>query len=112
MIGRWLGIDFSGNYRMWQPACGTSNVWIAVVEQHTRLYLTELFRVQSLPGTGRPLERLISYLTTTDYRAAGIDAPFSIPMNRPTSAHLRRHAWIRTNALVPRPSLYRAACAG
>lgn len=80
MSGRWLGIDFSGNYRMWQPACGTSNVWIAVVEQHTQLCLTELFRVQSLPGTARPLERLISYLTTTDYRAAGIDAPFSIPM--------------------------------
>lgn len=78
---RWLGIDFSGDYRMWRPGCGATNVWIAVVqEQNRELYVTELLRAQALPGTGRPFDRLVSYLTTTDYRAAGIDAPFSIPM--------------------------------
>jgi len=30
---RYLGIDFSGNFRMWWAGCGRSNVWITEVER-------------------------------------------------------------------------------
>ena len=35
--------------------------------------------MQQLPGEAHPFERLASLLALGDYRAAAIDAPFSIP---------------------------------
>lgn len=78
---RWLGIDFSGDRLKWGPGCRTSNVWIATVEARSeRLSLADLRTVQSLPGSGRPFDRLAAHLAAAEYRAAGIDAPFSVPI--------------------------------
>lgn len=81
MERRWLGIDFSGNWRMWCPGCTTSNVWIADVrETGGRLSLHGLSRVQDLaPGSGHPFECLCQALSAGGFAAAAIDAPFSVP---------------------------------
>jgi hypothetical protein len=74
------GIDFSGNHHMWSAGCGNSNVWIAEVEcSSPRPILVSLKRVQQLSGDGHPFDRLIQYLRDTDFDAAAIDAPFSVP---------------------------------
>lgn len=74
------GIDFSGNHRMWTPGCGRSNVWIATAETQLGVVrLVELRPVQHLPGSAHPFERLVALLKRGDYRAAAIDAPFSLP---------------------------------
>jgi hypothetical protein len=76
----YLGIDFSGNFRMWSAGCGRSNVWIAQVEQRaSRPAPVGLKCVQELAGDGSPFSRLVRYLRESDFAAAGIDAPFSIP---------------------------------
>ena len=76
-----VGIDFSGNHRMWSPGCGKSNVWIAEVRcSSPRPILLSLKRVQHLSGDGHPFDRLIRYLRETDFDAAAIDAPFSVPV--------------------------------
>jgi hypothetical protein len=82
MIGaRWLGIDFSGNDAMWRPRCGRSNVWIADVRREPAgLVLARLDRVQELSGDERPFDRLAALLRSASYRAAAIDAPFSVPL--------------------------------
>jgi hypothetical protein len=78
--GRWLGIDFSGNHLQWRPRCRTSNVWIAEVRSVRRgLVLHDVRRVQQLPGTGDPFDRLAALLEVGEYIAAGVDAPFSVP---------------------------------
>jgi hypothetical protein len=78
--GRCLGIDFSGNFRMWSAGCRTSNVWIAEVDSgKPRPVLIDLRRVQQLGGEEPPFVRLAKYLQTSDFDAAAIDAPFSIP---------------------------------
>ena len=85
MVERWLGIDFSGNHRMWNPRCSTSNVWIAELEgARENPQLTSLRRVQELPGNGyeHPFGRLASYLAAGNYAVATIDAPFSVPTRR------------------------------
>jgi hypothetical protein len=75
-----VGIDFSGNHRMWSAGCGNSNVWIAEVERSSpRPVLVSLKRVQQLNGERHPFDRLIRYLRDTDFDAAAIDAPFSVP---------------------------------
>jgi hypothetical protein len=75
-----VGIDFSGNDRMWSTGCGNSNVWIAEVERSSpRPILVSLKRVQQLSGDGPPFDRLIQYLRETDFDAGAIDAPFSVP---------------------------------
>jgi hypothetical protein len=77
---RWLGIDFSGNICKWSQGCTTSNVWIAeITEQLGKLRLDKLGTVQRLPGSDPPFKRLAARLTTGDFSAAAIDAPFSIP---------------------------------
>ena len=79
-MSRHLGIDFSGNFRMWSAGCGNSNVWIAEVQQGvSRSKLVGLKRVQELGGDGPPFNRLVQYLRESDFDAAAIDAPFSIP---------------------------------
>jgi hypothetical protein len=84
MDRRYLGIDFSGDARKWGPALGMHRrtVWIASVLQSAsgRLVLNELRSVQDLPkGADHPFDRLVQLLSTADFVAAGIDAPFSIP---------------------------------
>jgi hypothetical protein len=75
-----LGIDFSGNFRMWSPGCGTSNVWVAETEaSDRRLKLVKLRRVQQLDGDCAPFTRLAQYLRQSNFDVAAIDAPFSIP---------------------------------
>jgi hypothetical protein len=77
---RWLGIDFSGSDAKWRPRCRTSNVWIAeVVSASEGLKLSDLRRVQELPGEEEPFQRLAAILRAGDYAAAAIDAPFSVP---------------------------------
>lgn len=79
----WLGIDFSGNHDMWSAGCTRSNVWIAVAKEgQTGLELSQLGRVQSLRGRDNrehPFGHLASILAGGQYRAAAIDAPFSVP---------------------------------
>lgn len=81
MAGRWLGIDFSGNWRMWRSRCMTSNVWVAEVNgTSSRLSLTALSRLQDLADDcGAPFEWLVSFLGAGQFTAAAIDAPFAVP---------------------------------
>jgi Protein of unknown function (DUF429) len=78
---RYLGIDFSGNFRMWSAGCGKTNVWIAEVESGASgLTLVELSTVQQLScKQDHPFTRLVKRLRRADFEAAAIDAPFSIP---------------------------------
>ncbi len=77
---RCLGIDFSGDFRMWSSDCGTSNVCIAETESGvSRLRLVNLQRMQQLGGDCDPFTRLAQYLRQTSFDVAAIDAPFSIP---------------------------------
>ena len=80
---RWLGIDFSGNFKMWKPGCRRSNVWIADIRKSPRqdnfFCIADLKRLQQLPGTEAPFSKLVRLLSARDFLAAAIDAPFSIP---------------------------------
>lgn len=79
---RFVGIDFSGDHRMWSPGCGRSNIWISVVlADGEQLVLESLCPVQHLKGDDHPFLRLIRFLKEETYDAAAIDAPFSIPIN-------------------------------
>jgi hypothetical protein len=79
-MDRWLGIDFSGNELMWRPGCRRSNVWIADVGRDRHGFrLHDVCRVQELPGSAEPFDRLTALLSDGQYEAAGIDAPFSVP---------------------------------
>lgn len=77
---KYLGIDFSGNQRQWNPNVQRSNIWIATIESKGEVMnLTKLRRVQQLQGTQRPFAQLAAGLSDRDCAAAAIDAPFSIP---------------------------------
>ena len=80
MVASVHGIDFSGNEKMWRPGCRRSNVWIATAELRADLLkLVALRRVQVLPGTSHPFDRLVAFLAGDNYLAAAIDAPFALP---------------------------------
>ena len=65
---------------MWRQGCRTSNVWIADVRRDRgSFHLHGVCRVQQLPGSNEPFERLAALLSAGQYEAAGIDAPFSVP---------------------------------
>jgi predicted nuclease with RNAse H fold len=88
MSGRWLGIDFSGDYRRWSVGTTKSNVWVATVEESNGLKLKDLKQPQQLTGSGTPFERLIALLSERDFDAAAIDAPFSVPQEYvPNGSH-------------------------
>lgn len=77
---RCLGIDFSGDVRMWTARRSRSNVWIADVHSGDgTLVLKDLYPVQALPGQGAPFDRLTALLSSDCFDVAAIDAPFSIP---------------------------------
>lgn len=73
---RFLGIDFSGGSGPWKASCAKPTVWIATLEAFR---LADLRPVQMLEGIGAPFERLVVLLREGRYRAAAIDAPFSLP---------------------------------
>lgn len=76
----WLGIDFSGNCRMWRTQTKKSNVWVAKVSgKPDRPVLKSLKIVHELPGEGTPFLRLTNLLKSRHFAAAAIDAPFSVP---------------------------------
>src|SRR5262245_53634800 len=81
---RILGIDFSGAAAPWKETCARPTVWIAALEGFR---LDDLRPVQSLPGKGAPFERLTALLKAGKYRAAGIDAPFSLPAAQIPGSH-------------------------
>ena len=75
-----LGIDFSGDASMWSPRRTNSNIWLAFLRRaDDRLALERLLQVQSLPGEDVPFARLSALLAARRFRAAAIDAPFSLP---------------------------------
>jgi hypothetical protein len=77
---RWLGIDFSGDATQWGPGVSRTNVWIAeVARTAASLQLVDVSPVQQLPGSGHPFDRLANKLAAGDFKAAGIDAPLSVP---------------------------------
>jgi len=80
MEGTFVGIDFSGAQPQWSPNAQASNIWLATLTADgDAMVLLKLQRVQQLPGEGRPFVRLAAWLADGNYRAAAIDAPFSIP---------------------------------
>jgi Protein of unknown function (DUF429) len=84
---RFLGIDFSGGAGPWRPVCSKPTVWIATLEAFR---LADLRPVQELEGDEEPFERLAGLLREGRYRAAGIDAPFSLPAaHMPQQGHTR-----------------------
>src|SRR5262252_834104 len=88
---RWLGIDFSGDHRMWKAGCRNSNVWIAKVRRGNQFVLCDLRTVQELPGDGAPFHRLVS--GGLSYRAAlvlGRSALLRIQQNGAESLKNRR----------------------
>lgn len=86
---RWLGIDFSGNHKMWRPAAQKGNVWIVeIAEADGKKQLRRLEQVQALPGMGSPFQKLAHFLGRREFEAAAIDAPFSVPSDfLPSASH-------------------------
>ena len=79
---RWLGIDFSGNHKMWRAENRRGNVWIAeITDAGGEKELTRLDPVQALLGEGPPFQKLAALLRRREFEAAGIDAPFSVPLD-------------------------------
>src|SRR5262245_7367572 len=82
---RFLGIDFSGGASPWKATCARPTVWIATLEAFR---LADLRPVQKLEGDGTPFERLVALLHEGRFRAAAIDAPFSLPQEHlPAGGH-------------------------
>ncbi|HEX6978030.1 MAG TPA: DUF429 domain-containing protein [Alphaproteobacteria bacterium] len=77
----WLGIDFSGNHLQWRATDGARAVWIATVIEERRAgpRVTDVRRVQELPGAAAPFARLAQFLRDAPFAVAGIDAPFAPP---------------------------------
>ena len=88
-MSRFIGIDFSGGARPWRRSVSRPSVWIAIVEaDFEKPRLVDLIPVQALAGTGAPFERLARFLSAGDFTAAGIDAPFSLPLDHmPPGGH-------------------------
>jgi len=111
----WLGIDFSGNHRMWRSSERRSNIYVAEVHgAREALILQNLLTVQELPGHGDPFQRLVRRLKSADFEAAAIDAPFSIPSKYlPPGGHkalLKMVAEIQRPEAWPFPSAQDFAC--
>ena len=75
-------VSLTDKDRMWSAGCGKSNVWIAEVDcAPGRLSLAKLRRVQQLSCDRHPFTNLVQYLRQSEFAAAAIDAPFSIPLD-------------------------------
>ena len=86
---RLIGIDFSGSAEQWSAGKRSSNVWVAVAStaDDGGLIVESLRTVQELPGSDHPFERLIRFLESEPFAAAGIDAPFSVPADYVPQTH-------------------------
>jgi predicted nuclease with RNAse H fold len=97
---KFIGIDFSGNEKMWRPHCARSNVWLAEVEGGAaRPTLVALNRVQEIAGNQHPFKRLCAYVSQPGLSAVAIDAPFSLP-----ARFLPSNGWsnlLRSVAAIP-----------
>jgi hypothetical protein len=83
----YVGVDFSGNHLQWRPRITRSAVWVSETETAGRRFrLNAILRVQDLPGDGGPFLNLARFLNRSEIHAAGIDAPFSIPLTVASSA--------------------------
>ena len=89
-MATFAGVDFSGDAGKWSPGCSKSNVWVAegTVNDEGKRLLLELRRVQALPGTDPPFQRLSRYLCENGFTAVALDAPFSVPAKYlPSGSH-------------------------
>ena len=78
---RWLGIDFSGDCRMWRATRRKTNVWVAELSgEPDQPVLDSVRTVHELPGEEAPFYKLLAFLKRKHFAAAAIDAPFSIPL--------------------------------
>lgn len=104
---RWIGIDFSGDHSKWGVRRKMSNIWIAQVRLNRHDFeLCDLRRVQELDGSEPPFLRLARFLREQPYRAAAVDAPFSIPIEFVAG---RKYAQLLDTVgcmKVPRPRLF------
>jgi hypothetical protein len=84
-----IGIDFSGGPRPWQPVVRAPTVWLAVVrDTGNRPRLESLMPVQALPGRERPFDRLVAFIAKAEFEVATIDAPFALPLaHMPSDGH-------------------------
>lgn len=73
---RFIGIDFSGSADAWRNRHKAATVWLAIVEGG---HLAELVSIQQLAGDTPPFDKLVDLLAAGRFRAAGIDAPLSLP---------------------------------
>ncbi|MDP1026713.1 DUF429 domain-containing protein [Sphingomonas sp. KR1UV-12] len=88
MTDLYLGIDFSGGAAPWRMRCARPSVWVATIAGAEALRLVDVRPVQELPGDGSPFARLAALLRQGAFVAAGIDAPFSLPMRHlPAGGH-------------------------
>jgi hypothetical protein len=103
-VSTWIGIDFSGNHLMWRPRCRRSNVWIARVNDASGRYkLQDLRQVQDISGDTPPFERLAALLSVGDFAAAGIDAPFALPVQYMPTSHSQLLNAVAEIPCGPRP---------
>ncbi len=85
-------LDFSASKAKWARGCRNSNVWLATatLDDSGSLFLNELLRPQSIPGSGTPFQNLAKILKTGEFEAVGIDAPLSVPIEfLPEGKHQR-----------------------
>jgi len=75
----WLGIDFSGDYQKWRPNARESNIYIATVRAQPKGFLLSALQTVQQLGEGEPFQNLVTRLKARDFKAAAIDAPFSVP---------------------------------
>lgn len=86
---------------MWRANQKKSNVWIADLRQSSgRPFVSGLLRVQELPGTAAPFDRLARLLHEEAFDAAGIDAPFSVLGQFASDGHSRLMSLV---AAIPHP---------
>lgn len=104
---RYIGIDFSGAAEQWRPTRSKPSVWIAELSDRPvpsviALYpVQDLYPVKDYDGPDSPFNRLAAFLGQGDYRAAGLDAPFSVP-----DAFLPESGWrglLTLNDSLPHP---------
>jgi|SRR5579862_2141274 len=82
------GIDFSGSADQWKSHVSSPAVWVARLSPGEVPEVKSLVPVQDLPGAGTPFDRLADLLADGHFRAAGIDAPFSVP-----AAYVPANGW-------------------
>ncbi|MGH7014799.1 MAG: hypothetical protein ACREEL_11715 [Stellaceae bacterium] len=101
----WIGIDFSSNRKQWNPGVKRSNIWIATLhERRGEIHLVSPIRPHELMGEQSPFDRLCKFLRASDFDAAAIDAPFSVPQEYlPAGGHEELIRAAKTQAMVTPP---------